>query len=100
MAYPQSISVALAGAAFSLALFSTGMAASAAADPASRGHGPWAAKPPKVVLISLDRAKPDFIQQYLRAGVLPWNGGLGRLSRDGIVAKQNITATPSLTAVS
>jgi hypothetical protein len=53
---------------------------------------------PKVVLISLDGAKPDLIEKYIDRGVLPRDGGLARLSR-GVVARQNITATPSLTAV-
>jgi predicted AlkP superfamily pyrophosphatase or phosphodiesterase len=56
-------------------------------------------RPPQVVLISLDGAKPDLIQKYLDNGVLPSDGGLARLSR-GAVARQNVTATPSLTAVS
>jgi predicted AlkP superfamily pyrophosphatase or phosphodiesterase len=59
-----------------------------------RKHG----KSPKVVLISLDGAKPNFIEKYLEHGVLPWNGGLAKLSR-GVVAEQNVTANPSLTAV-
>jgi predicted AlkP superfamily pyrophosphatase or phosphodiesterase len=53
---------------------------------------------PKVVLISLDGAKPDFIKKYLENGVLPRNGGLAELNL-GVVARQNVTATPSLTAV-
>jgi predicted AlkP superfamily pyrophosphatase or phosphodiesterase len=53
---------------------------------------------PKVVLISLDGARPDLIQKYLDQGILPRNGGLARLSR-GVVAHGNVTATPSLTAV-
>ena len=53
---------------------------------------------PKVVLISLDGAKPDLIQKYLEQGVLPRDGGLARLNK-GVVARQNVTATPSLTAV-
>jgi len=53
---------------------------------------------PKVVLISLDGAKPDLIQKFLDQNVLPKDGGLARLSR-GVVARQNVTATPSLTAV-
>src|SRR5262245_7670626 len=57
-----------------------------------------AAASPKAVLISLDGAKPDLIQKYLRSGVLPPNGGLAKLSR-GAVARQNVTSTPSLTAV-
>jgi predicted AlkP superfamily pyrophosphatase or phosphodiesterase len=54
----------------------------------------------RVLVISLDGAKPDLIRHFLRTGVLPRNGGLAMLSRDGVVAEQNITATPSLTAVS
>src|SRR5689334_16337368 len=53
---------------------------------------------PKVVLISLDGAKPDLIAKYLDDGVLRKDGGLAKLSR-GVVARQNVTATPSLTAV-
>lgn len=62
-----------------------------------RHHGH---RSPPVVLISLDGAKPDFIQQFIDEGVLPRGGGLARLSRHGAVALQNITASPSLTAVS
>ncbi|OAF20079.1 alkaline phosphatase family protein [Bradyrhizobium neotropicale] len=54
----------------------------------------------QVVLISLDGAKPDLIQQFIEEGVLPRDGGLARLSRHGAVALQNVTASPSLTAVS
>lgn len=54
---------------------------------------------PKVVLISLDGAKPDFIQQFIAEGVLPANGGLARLSK-GVMSLRNTTASPSLTAVS
>ena len=57
-------------------------------------------KSPRVVLISLDGAKPDFIQKFIDEGVLPRDGGLARLSRHGAVAVQNVTASPSLTAVS
>jgi predicted AlkP superfamily pyrophosphatase or phosphodiesterase len=60
------------------------------------GHG---RRSPRVVLISLDGAKPDFIQKFIDEGVLPRDGGLARLSR-GAVARQNVTASPSLTAVS
>src|SRR5215468_1980467 len=55
---------------------------------------------PRVVLISLDGAKPDFIQKFIDEGVLPRDGGLARLTRNGAVAVQNVTASPSLTAVS
>jgi predicted AlkP superfamily pyrophosphatase or phosphodiesterase len=54
---------------------------------------------PKVVLISLDGAKPDFIQRFIADGVLPANGGLAKLSK-GVVSLRNTTASPSLTAVS
>src|SRR5215475_5148706 len=57
------------------------------------------ANAPKIVIISLDGAKPDFIQRYIDLGILPSNGGLAKLSR-GVVARQNVTANPSLTAVS
>src|SRR5262249_17866782 len=60
------------------------------------GHG---RKSPRVVLISLDGAKPDLIQKFIDEGVLPRDGGLARLSH-GAVAVQNVTASPSLTAVS
>jgi predicted AlkP superfamily pyrophosphatase or phosphodiesterase len=54
---------------------------------------------PKVVVISLDGAKPGLIESYLKSGVLDKKAGLGRLERRGIVAERNITATPSVTAV-
>jgi predicted AlkP superfamily pyrophosphatase or phosphodiesterase len=55
---------------------------------------------PRVVMISLDGAKPDFIKKFIDEGVLPRDGGLALLSRHGAVAVQNVTASPSLTAVS
>jgi predicted AlkP superfamily pyrophosphatase or phosphodiesterase len=56
-------------------------------------------KPSRVVVISLDGAQPDLVKHYLRTGVLRGDIGLGRLERRGIVADQNVTATPSVTAV-
>lgn len=53
---------------------------------------------PKVVVISLDGATPSLVNQYLSSGVLRSNEGLGLLRRQGIVAQQNETVTPSLTA--
>ena len=53
---------------------------------------------PKVILISLDGGQPDMINKYLASGVLSPNQGLGLLKSHGIVAKQNITCNPSLTA--
>ncbi len=55
---------------------------------------------PKVILISLDGARPDLVQTYLNSGVLPSSQGLGLLKSKGVFALQNVTATPSLTAVS
>ena len=68
----------------------------------SRDHdgGHHGRKSPQVVMISLDGAKPDFIKKFIDEGVLPHDGGLARLSRHGAVAVQNVTASPSLTAVS
>nr|WP_245287273.1 alkaline phosphatase family protein [Bradyrhizobium elkanii] len=100
----------------SLAASLTGVAAPAHADNdgGNRDHGDnrdhdhdgdqdgnhHGRKSPRVVVISLDGAKPDFIQKFIDEGVLPHDGGLARLSRRGAVAEQNVTASPSLTAVS
>jgi predicted AlkP superfamily pyrophosphatase or phosphodiesterase len=89
--------------AMSLAASSAGVATPARADQdQDRDHdgNRHGRKSPKVVLISLDGAKPDFIQKFIEEGVLPRDGGLARLSRHGTVAVQNVTASPSLTAVS
>src|SRR5215813_5489328 len=56
-------------------------------------------KKPQVVVISLDGAQPDLVEHYLRTGVLDRKTGLGRLKTRGVVADQNITVTPSVTAV-
>jgi predicted AlkP superfamily pyrophosphatase or phosphodiesterase len=90
--------------AMSLAALLAGVVAPARADDdadhgRNQGHGGRGRKSPQVVVISLDGAKPDFIQKFIDEGVLPHNGGLARLSR-GAVAEQNVTASPSLTAVS
>lgn len=53
---------------------------------------------PKVVLISLDGATPRLINQFLADGTLSPDRGLGLLASQGLVADQNITVTPSLTA--
>ena len=96
--------------AMTLAASLAGVAAPARADGDDRDHGSGDSrdhdhdghgrKSPRVVLISLDGAKPDFIQKFIDEGVLPHDGGLARLSRNGAVAVQNVTASPSLTAVS
>src|SRR5262249_61911727 len=70
-----------------------GQSASTASSPK---HDPV----PKVILISLDGAKPQFIEKFIATHVLPSDSGLGLLRRRGARAIQNITATPSLTAVS
>jgi hypothetical protein len=102
---PRTCVNALLVATFASAIVLQPSLSAMAAEPeqASRGaaehHGNPHERAGRVLLISLDGAKPDLIRQYLHTGILPWNGGLGRLSRDGVVAEQNITATPSLTAV-
>ena len=53
---------------------------------------------PKTILISLDGATPSLLDQYLSNGVLNPTEGLGRLKSQGILARQNQTVTPSLTA--
>lgn len=55
---------------------------------------------PKVILISLDGATPQRINQYLTDGTLDSSRGLGLLASKGISAQRNITITPSLTAPS
>ena len=49
-------------------------------DDGGNHHG---RKSPRVVLISLDGAKPDFIQRFINEGVLPRDGGLARVSGRG-----------------
>jgi hypothetical protein len=53
---------------------------------------------PKVILISLDGATPDFVNQYLAQGVLSQRQGLGLLKSKGVYADRNITCSASLTA--
>jgi len=53
---------------------------------------------PKVIVISLDGATPRLVNQFLQSGALPQNSGLGKLRSVGMVADQNITIAPSLTA--
>lgn len=53
---------------------------------------------PKVILISLDGATPQRINQYITDGTLDSNKGLGLLASKGFSAQRNITITPSLTA--
>jgi len=53
---------------------------------------------PKIVLISLDGATAPLLDRYLATGVLDKYKGLGLLQSYGLVAKQNQTITPSLTA--
>jgi predicted AlkP superfamily pyrophosphatase or phosphodiesterase len=65
-------------------------------DDPGRGRHP---RPSQVVVISLDGAQPDLVEQYLHTGVLDRGTGLGRLRRHGVVARRNVTATPSVTAV-
>jgi predicted AlkP superfamily pyrophosphatase or phosphodiesterase len=53
---------------------------------------------PKVILISLDGATPDFVNRYLNQGVLSSRQGLGLLKNKGVYADRNITCSASLTA--
>ncbi|WP_265275338.1 alkaline phosphatase family protein [Nostoc sp. KVJ3] len=53
---------------------------------------------PKVILISLDGATPDFVERYLKKGVLSPKQGLGLLKSHGVYAERNITCSASLTA--
>ena len=53
---------------------------------------------PRVILISLDGAKPDLVEEYLRRGVIDRRSGLGRLRHLGVSADENVTVTPSVTA--
>src|SRR5262245_24084380 len=55
---------------------------------------------PKVIVISLDGATPSLIENYLAAKAFPPTSGLGLLRANGSRAAQNVTETPSLTAVS
>jgi predicted AlkP superfamily pyrophosphatase or phosphodiesterase len=82
---------------FAMAVAFAAMASCVWAD--SDGKGRKHDKP-QVVIISLDGAQPDHVEGYLRSGVLDRKRGLGRLKHHGVVAEQNITATPSVTAVS
>ena len=66
---------------------------------AAADEGRIKASNPQVVVISLDGAKSDLVQSYLATGVLDKKTGLGRLKAHGVVAEQNVTVTPSVTAV-
>ncbi|MCE4613603.1 MAG: alkaline phosphatase family protein [Desulfurococcales archaeon] len=51
----------------------------------------------RVVLLSIDAARPDFFKKYAREGVMP---NLASLLEQGVMAKGMIVAFPSATAVS
>jgi Type I phosphodiesterase / nucleotide pyrophosphatase len=86
----------LRGGVLAVALAAATIAGGAWADDGGRGHKH---DTPQVVVISLDGAQPDLVERYLKSGVLDRRQGLGRLARHGVVAEQNITSTPSVTAV-
>ncbi|MER3433306.1 MAG: phosphodiesterase [Leptolyngbya sp. ERB_1_1] len=65
-------------------------------DPAQLSSEPR--QVPKTIVISLDGATPRLVQQYLQDGTLSADRGLGLLASKGLVANQNVTVTPSLTA--
>jgi hypothetical protein len=54
---------------------------------------------PQVVVISVDGAKPDVFERLFASGGLDRGSGLGRLAQHRIVTRQNVSATPSVTAV-
>jgi hypothetical protein len=65
-----------------LAAAGVGLACSAFADDDRRGEDrDKPVRKPQVVVISLDGAKPDLIERYLRTGVLDRRSGLGALAR-------------------
>ncbi len=88
-------------AAAALAISLSGSHAIAGSSHWGDGHDskPSHGSVPKVILISLDGAKPQFIEKYISMGVLPSDSGLGLLRRKGSRAIQNTTEKPSLTAV-
>jgi len=59
-----------------------------------------AAAAPRIIVISLDGATPRLVDEYTAAGALDPTRGLGRLASRGLVARQNVTINPSLTAPS
>ena len=65
MASPKRVAITFAAAAW-VAIMSADSVLAAGTEQAHVTHGPWAVRPPTVVLISLDGAKPDLIQHYLR----------------------------------
>ncbi|MCY2964917.1 MAG: alkaline phosphatase family protein, partial [Planctomycetota bacterium] len=52
----------------------------------------------QLVLISLDGATSNLIDQYLASGALSTDSGIGYLRTHGVAATQNLTVSPSLTA--
>ncbi len=56
-----------------------------------------AERAPQVVVISLDGARPDLVEDFLEERVLDRKTGLGRLKTHGVVAKQNITVRDRVT---
>src|SRR5262245_19094837 len=60
----------------------------------------FAVATPRVIVISLDGAKPDLVELFLLTGALDRDTGIGRIASQGVRALQNVTATPSVTAVS
>jgi hypothetical protein len=80
--------------AFSLVALMSGMLLGLMSRPLEAGAKSGGA--PQVVVISLDGARADIVEAFLRSGVLDKNVGLGRLDSRGVVSRQNITLTPSL----
>ncbi|NJN87954.1 MAG: hypothetical protein HC881_18745, partial [Leptolyngbyaceae cyanobacterium SL_7_1] len=55
---------------------------------------------PKVILLSLDGATPPLVDRYIFNDPVESQRGLGWLKQHGMMALQNVTVTPSLTAPS
>ena len=79
--------------------FATSRFLTSALAVAAIGFSAAATAAPKAIIISLDGAQPDTVNQYLADGTLTARNGLGLLKARGAFAMQNVTATPSLTAV-
>ena len=52
----------------------------------------------RTILISFDGAQPEVIEQLIRNGKLPWNGGFARLIREGTKAEGMTSVLPTVTA--
>jgi predicted AlkP superfamily pyrophosphatase or phosphodiesterase len=56
------------------------------------------ASPSRTILISFDGAQPEVIERLIRRGKLSWNGGFGKLIREGTKAEGMTAVLPTVTA--